>query len=841
MLVIAGDLPPEITQTSLGAEATSSIFEGGGVASTYQLASGNTLEASVVVTVPSIDPGDPLTVTVPAGLDTISSVVVGGVAIGFPSFQFDQANNTVTIDLPSGVSMPSTGSTIVFYGLSSTLATYETNEYTEDFPDWLSTWNPEGEMTVTRSFGDQPSAALEFTTLASNENSIRAALDVGTVLNFGAIGVGLSVSGMQITRLPKLAYPAGLIKVSVSFTGAHVKGLSKKVKLKQVVSPQPGGSGSGAGGTGAGTGGSIGGGKCDPQLSDLAQSSGVGYSGPAIGMNQSTNTPEEAYTTLQDEMETRAVINKGYVFYSAPGGVSIRTWPSRPDKTISTAQILGPVEVSIDGDPNGAEITDNRGITNRTTNNISVQWTPDTDNEAATRKRAIEYWLEEADLFYDSAPPTLTSEALRTPAANFINGGPTKQRIRTLYKNGSIQKQIRWVYGLVYKSPQVYERVVRLSGGGTTIYEWRFNEGVSPGSFWRLVEESTETYSYDMGDGFSSGTGYLTKIEKKGRKIAQYKQEQNNEALAAELAATVTVNGVVIFDADKLRALYNFTWLPYIDTTEYELTSYIGTYPDIEVSTSSDWVEPKFASRTTRESWQQIFVDNPEGDTANNTIAPPTVAGKLSRETQVVSITYPNDGLLRKEYNSEFDQYVITSYNQNSEGANLQNSLRIGTRKENSGRPPIHTAMQIIKPDPCAPKPGTTQDAFNDNSYFFSTTGSANQSVLGADGSVSYDGIVNVSEAASIAQAQSSIDNTFSVEIWRFAVPLHVAKTIAEGDGLNVGNAYLIVRSVQFSFQFIGLGQMTAVAQIEAGIYLNPPITITTKSSGGGAVEALTS
>jgi len=758
------------------------------------------LSATIITTTSSTG-----TIEAPEDVGAIDSITIGGVTYepataNTPeqnSFSWDTATGEITFFPIPPIATPA----IVHYQIASYPPVLIPDaEVLTRPPNWWGEWNITGSFKRSRSFGSQPSGSFTFTTLASNEPDVREQLKNRS--RIGAFGVGYSVDSIAIQRLPEVIYPGGWIQVEVSLTGRFVEELSESIKVKDAIDRD--------GGT----------------VSSLAQLAGVPYSGAAIKLNQSYSTPASVTTQLGSELESRAIGKKSFVFYSGQNNVQTREWGKTRVHWISKADLLSPIAITLSG--KGADYeaqSQNNQLSNEYKN---TRLTLDTDANESDRVRNTSIWIDDADEFPEDAPPEFNSLAsnklsLGNLSHNFDSGGITKERTRTLYRNGTIIKAKKFKYGFTFKGSQVYDfEVSGISATADVTVNWyRYTgAGVNPQAFWGLVEEVDESYNYDQSE------GYLRSVSITGRHLGRAKQEQDAiETIKAQYAPVITRNGRVVYDGNNLRAAYQWQWLRSSDTTRYVLASYLGLYPDIKRQKDDpNWVEPKYAILTKRSVAETEFSDSPDPN------KPVLTSGRAFDEVKRVVVNYPDRGVSEQSWQKEFEQYTVHSKTTGSQGQDLKDSLNIGRRTEFLGRPSTHTRMEIVRPNPNPPdpKPPAPQTSLR------ALLNSPNNGYTPDDpenGSIQIPGVFDFEEARSCAQVALSIENTKGTETWQVVVRHQAAAEIEEGDRVHLLGKLFVVLSLEeeMAIQCVVGGRSLVTSggvSMSLGLYLNPPVTL---------------
>ena len=169
--------------------------------------------------------------------------------------------------------------------------------------------------------------------------------------------------------------------------------------------------------------------------------------------------------------------------------------------------------------------------------------------------------------------------------------------------------------------------------------------------------------------------------------------------------------------------------------------------------------------------------------------------------------------------------FTVRSQTQNQQGENLQDSLKIGHRTENRGRPSTHTQIAIVRtPAPPSARTAGQQQAVK------ALLNTPNNGLTIADpsqGSVSFPGVFDYAKGRECAQTQISIANTKSVETWKFTVRQGVGKDYQEGDRLSLMGKLLVILAIDAEYVIHGSLIVCEGISISAGLFLDPPVTLT--------------
>lgn len=784
----SSQLPSSTSTSTSGGVLVSSVgtAPGGGMLASYSTGT-NSLADTIPLTVPNYS-GNTFTITLPEpdAVGAIESIRINGVVYDLATesgqsqtFIWNPDTGEITITIPESDPPQENDSVVVNRLLSERPSSLTTNEVAEAHPAFFSEWNIEGEFQRSRDFEGQPSASLSFTTLATNEADVRSQLKVGTKLVL--YGEGYTIQSIQINRLSRKAYHGRWIQVSVSLTGYWAEEIEGAIKAR------------------------ISG--CDVSLSEYADRAGVDFSGPTVELNLPPDTPGSATTTFRQEVESRARSVKSFVYYG--NRVELRRWGETRLHTISTADVTTPIQISIGG--TGAEYEDIRlAFEFRNT-----KWEPDRKWAGQRQSRDYDVWVEDEDENFDLPPEDFLSgrRTLRTGGDCFDNGGETKERTATLYRNGVVRRVIKTKKGFVYTTDQTYVTSGNPTSGYRAYYAY-----IPVSAFWDTIESSTEDYTYNS-------EGYLVSVRISGWKLARYKQEQGTETINLRLQLLAGSNPVAQGQLNLYQNWFNFA---FSDTTTYTLEEMRGRYPDIKKPRDDEtWIEPKYAQRTVRKTEEQIFTPNPRSTPQRE--LPPIVTGKRFKETKRIIINYPPRGIPEQDWVKEFEQYTVKTITESAEGENFRNSTRRRHRSEQLGRPGIQQRSDDPSNDrdPCVPSANLPQPQISTR-YLLNTPDTGLTVDDPEEGSISFPGIYDSETGKECAEVVASISNTRDAERWSFTVSYQAGKDIEEGDRISLLGRVLIVFGLSESRQIVGSGLVSSGGiQIEAGRYLVPDVELT--------------
>ena len=690
------------------------------------------------------------------------------------------------------------------------------------YPDFFRQWNIDGSISISRSFKGHPSASLRFTSSRQNTGAIRQSLQNGTPVQL--YGVAYLVQNIKVVELSPRKYPQGLIFVEIQLQGkwdgrgnTQRSPLDKPLKIKNLSS------------------------NGQVTVSQLAGAASVPYTGPALTIKVPNDTPSSTATTVRSEVESRAILAKGFPYYSNPSAVEIRSWGRTTVHFLSDADLLN-TELSFDL-PGHAALFEGLQLTEEF-NNVVLNLDTSSD-DAATNERITLY---EGDPFPGTPPRYLDAEPGQPKIAISLRdmgiaypGGVTKTRKKVTYLNGSTLEEEEEVWGFLFCSVDVYE-VVNLNGVLTT----RYNEGNDQFSiyetYWEKVKEVKTTYIYRE-------DGYLDKIERRGWEKARFKQEGSSlEAIGfkKQLIQGMADGGLEVSTAnriEKIIQMYQYpgsavantqgfptsatsnrgVFLPVDDTTENTLEKFSKYYADITPKTpqeiADDDPDTVFCKQETRTDNSYMLTPDPESTSDDE--KPPLTTGKKFQDVKAVEVVYPRPGGQKSP-----EIYRENQTTANAQGPALRNALNISYYRENKGRPGVHTRIirDVTDRDTPAPSEDYSKYKYLLNSFDFAS---------GADdpegGSISFPGVDNPEEGRNIAECELSMRNSQKAETTQLQI--QYSSNYAEGDLVNWRGYYWVIFGIQDNQKITRRGGNPVIVseslELSLGRLLKPPVKMT--------------
>lgn len=696
--------------------------------------------------------------TIISGLQTYTLGIEGNLQEG--EFFYDRTLGTITLNPPSL-------EPIVYKVKRQNLAFRNTRVCNLSVPQFLKDWNVDGSINISHSFQGHPSLSLSFEVYCNQEQQVKIQLCPGTEVFIWQRWRIQSVRITQSSNKDNLQVDLDLIGIHAPYGDPSRSLADKPIKLIE--------------------------GKYKKYrtLADFAQKAGIQYRGANIKRRISRTTSGKDYTTVRQEIESRALTAKGFVYYDSSSAIEIRPWGGQATHLISETEVIGNISFSF----NGVEPNKLAHELRNTILNLDFD-----DDEKSQNTGIVERWeFENADSLatvYSAAVlrnGTLFApdpDVLRGINAVFDNGGTTKTARKFTEYNGVPLSVEEWSYGYAYTSLDVY-RVLDLSDNK---YEITFNRE-SPQNYWQEVKHSKTSYIYNE-------EGYLTKTITTGTELARLKQESEElEGINLRLQAIQ-----VGIDTEEAQTLFNqaaaYTFiesLPINETTDYSLEALRDYYDDIQPPEESDvdWVEPRFSSRKNRVREDYLIKENPE-NTEELTL-PPIILGKWQEESDRIFIT--NTGKPER-----FNRKTTTS---NQEGENGKNAIALSTFSQNIGRPSIHTRLErnIDEPDNSG-----NYERYKNYKFWLSTPNSGSDYKF-EENSKSFRDVDDPNEARAIAQTELSISNSRDTEVLNL--------TILWRDELEIGDA-IVFRGIKYI-----LFGMRKNLTVESGSFISPGIELT--------------
>jgi hypothetical protein len=707
---------------------------------------------------------------------TLGTIFYGNLSLAPGEYQYHPTTGVLILPLP--LSYFSLSIPIVYLVINSSIATTSICNF---YPSlFLQKWNVQGEMVVNRSFGGHPTLKLSFQVKSDRYNEVKTELAIGEVVEpLGSWRIeAKSVSIVSQSNL--MTVELDLVGIHAPYADPSRNPVDKPYSL----------------GSKKATSVSIG---------AIAAGAGVLYSGPYLSKKIRADTPSTEYTNLRQELESRAVIGGGFVYYDDPNSVQIRQFGAQTTHLIAESEIINIESETYNGA--GATVGGEKLAEELRNCVLQLQFEGEENNNAQTGV-VIRWEFENADSLFQctlSAQPSLSglvepkSDILRTPSQNFDSGGYTKIARKYTELNGLQLSSEEWTYGFTYTSLDVHV----VTGQKNNIVT--FAEGSSPSSFWGEVKHIITNSIYDS-------EGYLIRVETTGTSLSRLKQESGTEAIS--LYAQALQAGYGGFNPPvEAQSLYNqaiaytFTLvLPINEVTDYSLSSLRDYYADIiapDPVSDPFWIEPRFCHQKLRTRTDFLSAPNPNSFSLLQ--LPPIVTGHWSSESEKIHI--------KSNAPERFNRKTV---NKNQEGENGQNAIATSTSAESIGRPSTHTRLELLPPPP---PPNNNYEKYKDYNCWLSTPNSGSNHIT-IEQTLSYPDVDNPFTGRKAAQTEYSIKNsraTRSIEL-----------KILYREGLSVGDS-VIFRSIEWIIfamhETYKLHRpISGEIKLTLGVYINCPV-----------------
>lgn len=457
-----------------------------------------------------------------------------------------------------------------------------------------------GELTWSRGLEQHPSGNLTLDATDRNIDAIREAFRNGTELSF--YGIGFRVGGYSEERAPIDEYPAGEWKVSISLGGMWENYTDKSVNLREQT-PQVGsaiaysdpacGPGESSNSSTTTTSNQI-------TFAQLAARAGAAYDGPELKIKIAGDTPKDATTTLDQELQPRLRINNAFAFYSGTQAIAARNfyntrlWNfgeylggfSRTYQAIADPQQYSGQDLNLPQPdptlplPDTVQLPPTKILQPEPTNFVGYaakypcvrlegKFTqPATQTGEDTQGSGSKVIYPAGKLLtlrsghgYPELPPK-GSKRIKTTSLNHDQSGPKKVSKLSTSENGSPLYEETFTYGFAYLGRDIANSDDELDG--------------IPGAWWQLVRYEKTSYVYD------EKTLYLLGTDTIGWQLARFKTE------SAETPETVGMDS-----GDPMLPLYEFRRVPINSKTRYILKQYREFYKDVADRASSSPTEKK--------------------------------------------------------------------------------------------------------------------------------------------------------------------------------------------------------------------------------------------------------
>ena len=649
-----------------------------------------------------------------------------------------------------------------------------TNYLPPPYPDIFSTFNISGVAEFSRSLQGHPTASMSFYTAVSNEGSVRSLLTISREINL--YGMTYVVASLSISRPAKRRTQQIIVTVQLqgkwqSLGSPSRNPLDLAVKLRSL--------------TQKGTYTSV---------SRLCSANGVSYHGPGLRVAVPNNTSSSASTTPRQELESRAVVAGGFVYYSHPTAVEVRRWGQTPLHTLRDEEIINE-EIEIDLG------------TEDEYRNTQLNLASEKIEEAAGNGVTTRYEYENALTGFEVRSPGkrrgfalyLDNNDLRDPQNCFDAGGPTKTERMIVEVNGTETMVEEQVYGWVFTSRDSYSvREVRDESGEFVKKPFFIGGGVY--SHWTKVSRTVTIHRYDS-------DGYKTGSTRSGYRLARLRQEGTAlEHINLEIEKRETDDADEKLALTRTMTIYEFNErLPIDQTTDYSLRSLREHYDDItKPDDDENWIEPRFCDHSVSSNNSLLIRENPETETKPT--APPVITVRkdfVEEQTTTVTST------------KKPEKFTVTHLTTNTEGEGGKDSITVANKTDSIGRPSIHTRLN--RPDSDNPDP-LYQDNSDFDYYLNQTEGGL------SEGSVSFPDVDDPQTGSAAARTQLSIANTKQVE----TVTLNILyqRSWGEGDRVSWDGTIWVILGIRHSQRIERGAVYTESFEVQLGKLIDTPVSL---------------
>ena len=533
-------------------------------------------------------------------------------------------------------------------------------------------------------------------------------------------------------------------------------------------------------------------------LSDAIALSNTQYFGEDIRIYLEGNSRTNIITP-RELLENNAKALKGFVFYSNPEGVEIKSWGNTTRRQLPLS-IIKTQDISMPKIGYGAKLTGVKLAEEfRNTQFTPKQFIGNTGIEILVEYENATNEIEFNSPLYENASWAVFGPAVLEPFRNgnntFDNSSQVRKKRILEVKNGETIRQSETIKGWEYLTISFYS----IDANSIT---WSPPSVLVVNGFWKTIETSyTEKYynpdGYWLGDSFN------------GQRRARYKQETGFESSEAQKEVEA---GDTSYEA--IRDSYNFFNLPTNGTTLVTLEEKGNYYAD--ASPGDDGVAPLFMRRTQKTELNIVSAPDP-ASTADNPL-PDMVTGRDFFEEKIINITSPKDST--SPQNPE--RFREVNYTRNAQGEALSRYAKQGNSREFSGRP--GNAPRLI--DLTGDYQNPTGDLVAGSSYLLVSEGAEVSDDI-PRGSATFDSVYTQSELLEVAQVELSKKN---IKAMTTQLDINQWLDWNEGDIVNFDNRDWVLNSIDFTIEPDRTTGSTRLLNkgfnIELGSYLLPGISL---------------
>jgi hypothetical protein len=784
--------------------------------------------------------GDTVTVTIPSGsygtVNAVSTAFVGNNAYTLApnpvapqpgQYTYNPTTQALTLYVQPGQNLQ--GLSVSYTGSYDSLDFIYTDEVQYALPPILQGLTVEGEITISRSFEQEPTASFKLVALASDEATLKNLLRPRTEITLGGIGFAIA-QPPQISELPRSQYPEGLIRVSVSLVSKWKWALQEPIRVQQ---SRP----------------IINGMTCQQKqrpfflsAKTIAFRLGIALRNIDAAIRYEGGTGFDVTTTLSEALQpgyTR--LEEKFVYYSASDAIEGRRFGNTQVHTIVDAEIIGGIEKSFGSDDGSMDDPlEYQGVwlkdvyRNR---QLSLQnWSNGSENEEGERIAVVTSYEPPFDpAIVPEELQNLNSVTARLDKSSYSwdNGGPTRsQKIVTRAGQYTLsEREIK--YGLVFcmldthvvefdNDPDVQEWKAKYSGGDAV-------------DFWMLIEDSVTTWNYD-------GEGYLTSTDRVGVERRRVRSEGGTETLDIEvdikkiqedlgsLTPGTAEHSELTGQVNTLVSLRNQMYIetrfvPIRAITVYNLAAFKDFYPVSDSTDPCDGVN-RFCIQEQNATVSIVQEPNPISKDADAMKARQTYES-IEKYFKPTDPTYLNgkitigskDVIVHTAGNlPEMEGYTNITRTHNQEGSELAEGLKIAPYEYQGGRPGSHTRMK----GQMGGLPMVLAQYSYDLTWLLNTEDNDYPPLGVSRGSVSYN-TNQPMKGRLAAEVDSAITN--SRESYSCQIEIFYRPELAEGDMVLWRGAYWIIFQNDTTFS-LSPGLIKGRQKLTLGLYLRPDLDL---------------
>jgi hypothetical protein len=335
------------------------------------------------------------------------------------------------------------------------------------------------------------------------------------------------------------------------------------------------------------------------------------------------------------------------------------------------------------------------------------EYTDNNDGNPQTNRPIFEA-IPQPEYVYVNDPETAATApntgVIRDFTMTYDVSGTTKTRETNVYNGTRLTRKLVEIYGYIYQSDQVADRLDITNESGQTSTKNVFNE--SPFlNYWRLVEWFVINFNYDV-------SGYYLGYDKNGSKLVRYKAEEDFEILKL-------LNQDVITPADTESAQdYRFFWTPIKEYERLELHAYHNYFEDARPTINDLYIQyEEWDNETQRYRWrfepnreyilpmfvkQQLnysrcfaykYIGEDHDLNGTNEVRKLITTGEESKTLVTTNILDSSSGTSTSDFGGNTDEkkqevYETLTETTNAQDDNFRNFVTETTSESSFGRPP---------------------------------------------------------------------------------------------------------------------------------------------------------